>query len=83
MTTHFKVHQGIHRPINKTHKCLICQLTFPRKLKLDEHMKVAHQAIDLKVDETEDVDMTKEELSSLMLRKSIASLALPHMFAPN
>lgn len=46
MMTHYKVHQGIHRP-NRNHSCVVCNKSFPRKAKLEEHMKLFHQNDDL------------------------------------
>lgn len=40
--THFKAHQGIHRVYNKTHVCPICDVSFQRKIKLNEHLTNAH-----------------------------------------
>lgn len=40
--THFKAHQGIHRVYNKTHVCPICDVSFQRKIKLNEHLANAH-----------------------------------------
>lgn len=44
--THFKAHQGIHRVYNKTHVCPICEVSFQRKIKLNDHLQNAHGMIE-------------------------------------
>lgn len=41
MNSHMKVHQGITRT-NKMQKCSICNKTFARKAKLEQHMGEFH-----------------------------------------
>ena len=45
MTTHYRTHQGIHRVYSKHFTCPICNNTFQRKLKLDEHLANVHKTI--------------------------------------
>lgn len=42
MKTHYNTHQGIHRPTSKNHKCLICNEAFPRREKLNAHLRQSH-----------------------------------------
>lgn len=43
MKSHLNTHQGIHRPSSKSnHKCLICNEAFPRREKLNAHLREAH-----------------------------------------
>lgn len=41
MNSHLKVHQGITRT-NKVQKCTLCNKSFARKAKLDQHMEDCH-----------------------------------------
>lgn len=45
MMTHYKAHQGIHRASNKSHVCPICNTSFQRKHKLDEHLSQVHKTV--------------------------------------
>lgn len=42
MKTHYNTHQGIHRPQSRNHKCLICMEAFPRREKLNKHLRQSH-----------------------------------------
>lgn len=46
MKTHFNTHRGIHRPSSKNHKCLICNEAFPRREKLNSHLRLQHRVSD-------------------------------------
>lgn len=46
MKTHFNTHQGIHRPQARNHKCLICMDAFPRREKLNKHLRQVHRISD-------------------------------------
>lgn len=42
MKTHYNTHQGIHRPQSRNHKCILCMEAFPRREKLNKHLRQAH-----------------------------------------
>lgn len=42
MKTHYNTHQGIHRAQSKNYRCLICSEAFPRREKLNKHLRQAH-----------------------------------------
>lgn len=42
MKTHYNTHQGIHRPQSRNHKCILCMEGFPRREKLNKHLRQAH-----------------------------------------
>lgn len=42
MRTHFNTHQGIHRPQTRNHKCILCNEAFPRREKLNKHLRQVH-----------------------------------------
>lgn len=42
MKTHYNTHQGIHRPQSRNHKCILCMEGFPRREKLNKHLREAH-----------------------------------------
>lgn len=42
MKTHYNTHQGIHRPQSRNHKCIICNEAFPRREKLNKHLRQIH-----------------------------------------
>lgn len=46
MKTHYNTHQGIHRPQSRNHKCLICMEAFPRREKLNKHLRQDHHISD-------------------------------------
>lgn len=46
MKSHFNTHQGIHRPQSRNHKCLICMEAFPRREKLNKHLRQDHHISD-------------------------------------
>lgn len=46
MKTHYNTHQGIHRPQSKNHKCILCMDAFPRRDKLNKHLRQAHGVSD-------------------------------------
>lgn len=46
MKTHYNTHQGIHRPQSRTHKCVICSEGFPRREKLNKHLRQSHRISD-------------------------------------
>lgn len=42
MKTHYNTHQGIHRVQTRNHKCIICYEAFPRREKLNKHLRQDH-----------------------------------------
>lgn len=46
MKTHYNTHQGIHRPQSRNHKCVICFEAFPRREKLNKHLREEHRISD-------------------------------------
>lgn len=42
MKTHYNTHQGIHRPQSRNHKCILCMEAFPRREKLNKHLRQTH-----------------------------------------
>lgn len=46
MKTHYNTHQGIHRPQSRNHKCIICLEAFPRREKLNKHLRQTHRISD-------------------------------------
>ncbi|XP_031621756.1 zinc finger protein 90 homolog isoform X2 [Contarinia nasturtii] len=46
MKTHYNTHNGIHRPQSRNHKCVICDEAFPRREKLNRHLRQAHRISD-------------------------------------
>ena len=46
MTTHYNTHQGIHRPQSRNHKCILCMEAFPRREKLNKHLRQVHGVSD-------------------------------------
>lgn len=46
MKAHYNTHQGIHRPQSRNHKCIICSEAFPRREKLNKHLRETHRISD-------------------------------------
>lgn len=46
MKTHYNTHQGIHRAQSRNHKCIICLEAFPRREKLNKHLRLEHRIND-------------------------------------
>lgn len=46
MKTHYNTHQGIHRPQSRNHKCILCMEAFPRREKLNKHLRQVHEVSD-------------------------------------
>lgn len=70
MMTHFKAHQGIHRVSTKSHTCPICNLGFPKQLKLNEHLAAQHNTC---TSSNSSTSQSKLENSRLELLKCVDS----------
>lgn len=46
MKTHYNTHQGIHRPQSRNHRCVMCSEAFPRREKLNKHLRQSHRISD-------------------------------------
>lgn len=46
MTSHYNTHQGIHRPQSRNYKCVLCMEAFPRREKLNKHLRQVHDVSD-------------------------------------
>lgn len=62
MMSHWRAsHQGLPRIKKNSLSCPICQLVFPTKNKLEEHLLVVHQAIGNNGETKEELKMGNED----------------------
>lgn len=68
MTSHANIHKGIHRIQSRSYRCVLCDEAFPRREKLNKHLRQVHGTSDADIKKLAEKNPNSEESVKILER---------------